>query len=121
MYLIKLMKWGKLASINLYDCNEKKIKNKKEIRKFVYELCKLIKMKKIGPTKIKRFGKGNLKGYSVMQFISTSSITIHFDEEKNRAFIDIFSCKAFNSKVAEKFSKDFFNAKKARTRVLSRE
>ena len=120
MHLIKLMEWGKLVIINLYDCDKEIITNKKEIKLFIVELCKKIKMKRFGPARIKRFGEDSLKGYSIIQFIKTSSITIHFDEEKNRAFIDIFSCKNFDGKKAEKFSKDFFKAKKSRKKILLR-
>jgi len=120
MHLIKLMEWGKLVIINLYNCDKEKIKNKKEIKLFIVELCKKINMRKFGPTRIKRFGEGSLKGYSAMQFLNTSSMTLHFDEEKDRAFIDIFSCKNFDSKVAEKFSKEFFKAEKSRKRILLR-
>lgn len=120
MYLIKLMEWGKLVIINLYNCSKELITNKKKIKKFVGELCKKLNMKRFGPTRIKRFGEGSLKGYSAIQFLSTSSITLHFDEEEKRAFIDIFSCKNFDSEVAEKFSKDFFKAEKSRKRILLR-
>ncbi len=120
MYLIKLMEWGRLVTIDLHNCDKEKIKNKKEIKKFVYELCKDINMRRFGPTRIKRFGQDELKGYSALQFLQTSSITIHFDEKENRAFIDIFSCKKFNVKKTEKFSKKFFKAKKSKTRILQR-
>ena len=120
MHLIKLMEWGKLVTIDLDSCDKEKIKNKKEIRLFIVELCKKINIRKFGPTRIKRFGEGSLKGYSAMQFLNTSSITLHFDEEKDRAFIDIFSCKNFDSKVVEKFSKEFFKAKKSRKKILLR-
>jgi len=115
------MKWGLLAAINLYDCNSKLIKNKKEIKKFIIDLCNLIKMKRFGPARIRRFGEGKLEGYSAMQFVETSSITLHFDEEKNRAFIDIFSCKDFDSEETEKFCKDFFKAGKSTKTVLIRD
>lgn len=120
MYLLKLMNWGKLVTIDLYNCNKKYIRDKSKIKEFVTGLCKALKMKKSGPTRIKRFGKGDLKGYSVMQFISASSITIHFDEKENRAFIDIFSCKNFDSKIVEKFSKNFFQAQKSKTKIFLR-
>ena len=77
-------------------------------------------MKRVGPARIKRFGKDKLKGYSAFQFIETSSIICHFDEIQNRAFIDIFSCKNFDEKRAEQFSKDFFKAKKSKIKILDR-
>ncbi|MFZ1970600.1 MAG: S-adenosylmethionine decarboxylase [Candidatus Nanoarchaeia archaeon] len=115
------MFWGKLASINLYDCNSELIKNKGKINNYIIKLCNIIKVKRFGLATIKRFAEGNLKGYSAMQFIETSSITLHFDETENRAFIDIFSCKDFKEKDAEKFSKNFFKAKRSKCKVLIRD
>ncbi len=114
------MEWGKIAIINLYGCDSKLIKNKKYILKFIKELCKKIHMKQYGKCKIKKFGEGKLKGYSAFQFIETSSITFHFDEIKNRAFIDIFSCKNFDEKKAENFSKKFFKANKSKLKTIIR-
>jgi len=114
------MDWGNLALINLYQCNENKIKDKKQIKKFIGQLCRIIEMKRFGKSIIKRFGKGKLRGYSVIQLIETSSITIHFDEIENRAFIDIFSCKKFDEKKAEEFSREFFKAEKSKIKTLFR-
>ena len=114
------MIWGILAAINLYDCDRNILRNKKEIKRFLKNLCKEIDMKEKGSTKIKRFGKGQLKGYSAIQFIETSSITIHFDEQHNRAFIDVFSCKRFSGRKVERFSKEFFKAKKSKIKILVR-
>jgi len=114
--------WGKLASIDLVGCNDN-ISKPPRIRRFCIELCKKIKMKRFGPTHLKRFGVGKLEGYSFMQFIETSSITAHFEEQQNpkKAFIDIFSCKDFDEKMAGEFCKSFFGADKAKIRVLIRE
>ncbi len=114
--------WGKLASIDLVGCNDN-VSNPREIRRFCIEICKKIHMKRFGPTHLKRFGVGKLEGYSFMQFIETSSITAHFEEQQNpkKAFIDIFSCKDFDEKDAANFCKKFFGANKAKLRVLIRE
>lgn len=113
--------WGKIAVINLYGCNSELIRNKKEIKRFIVSLCEQIRMKRMGKPLIKRFGSGSLEGVSAMQFIETSSITLHFDETENRAFIDIFSCKDFDEKEAERFSKEFFRAGDSRATILIRE
>jgi len=114
--------WGKLASVDLVGCNDK-ITKPQEIRRFCNGICNKIKMKKYGPIHLKRFGVGKLEGYSFMQFIETSSITAHFEEQQNpkKAFIDIFSCKDFDEKKAGEFCKSFFGANKAKIRVLIRE
>jgi S-adenosylmethionine/arginine decarboxylase-like enzyme len=114
--------WGKLASVDLIGCNDK-ITKRREIRKFCKGLCKNINMKRHGPIHLKRFGVGKLEGYSFMQFIETSSITAHFEEQQNpkKAFIDIFSCRDFDEKEAGEFCKDFFDASKVKIRVIIRE
>lgn len=105
-----------VASINVYECDPKKITSKKEIQEFMIELCKKIDMKRYGPTLIERFAEGEMEGYSAMQFIETSSITMHFDDQHdNRAFIDIFSCKFFDHKVAEKFCLNFLGGQKSKS------
>jgi S-adenosylmethionine/arginine decarboxylase-like enzyme len=35
-----------------------------------------------------------------MQFIETSSITVHADEFSSRCFIDVFSCRQFDPELA---------------------
>lgn len=102
-----------VASINLYHCHPRYLKTPKKIRQFIIELCRLIGMRRHGPALIERFAEGELEGYSALQFIETSSITLHFDELKNRAFIDIFTCKYFSFREAERFAKKFFAAKKS--------
>ncbi len=114
------MRWGVLAIINLHGCDKSSIRNKRKIEQFIKDLCKKINMRPVGSPVIKRCGKGGLEGYSAFQFIETSSITIHFDEAKNRAFIDIFSCKKFSAKKAAEFSREFFKAKKTKTKTLIR-
>lgn len=108
--------WGMVSSIDVYKCNPKKITSKKEIQKFVIALCKHIDMKRHGPTLIERFAEGELAGHSAMQFIETSSITMHFDDQHdNRAFIDIFSCKFFDHKEAEHFCQKFLEGNKSKS------
>jgi S-adenosylmethionine/arginine decarboxylase-like enzyme len=114
------MDFGKIALITLYGCNFELIQDKKHIKRFIRELCRQINMKTNGKSRVKRFGKGKLNGISAFQFIETSSITLHFDENENRAFIDIFSCKNFNGKKAERFSKNYFKAEKSALKEIFR-
>ena len=107
--------WGRLVTLDLHGVDLGMIKNPKEIRSFVRQLCELIKMQRVGPTRIKRFGHKELRGYSMVQFIETSMITAHFDETGRRAFIDIFSCKNFSPKAVSDFAKKFFKARTCKT------
>ena len=112
--------WGQLLSIDLSECEYDLLTNPKKMRKFCVELCKEIGMVPFGKPIIKRFGQGELEGYSFIQFIETSTITAHLDEFGLRAFIDIFSCKTFDAKRATNFTKIFFKAKKARIKNFYR-
>ena len=111
--------WGQSLHINLHGCDNKTF-NKENLKKFCKLICKEIGMKQYGQTMIERFGSGKLKGNSALQFIETSSISIHTDEFFDRVFIDIFSCKKFDKYKAKNFSKKFFSAKKANSKCLNR-
>jgi S-adenosylmethionine/arginine decarboxylase-like enzyme len=112
--------WGKSASIDLFDCEHDRLTSPDLLREFVAEVIKIIDMEAHGPCYVDRFAEGALEGYSAMQFIKTSSITVHLDEYDNRAFIDIFSCKDFDPKPAEEYAKEFFKAKSVRVTTLIR-
>ena len=103
--------WGQMLSIDLGKCPYSLLTNPKKLKEFSEKLCKEIKMIPHGKPMIDRFGYGKLEGYSMMQFIETSTITVHLDEVGMRAFIDIFTCKRFDAEKAKKFCKNFFKAK----------
>ena len=103
--------WGRSASVDLHHCDPELVKNPAAIKRFVKQLVKELKMKAVGPTLVKRFGHGQLRGYSMIQFIETSTITAHFDEKGDRAFLDIFSCKKYAPKKVALFCKKYFKAK----------
>jgi len=111
--------FGKTTSIDLHHVDIKMITPEK-IKKYTRDACKLLKMKRHGDTLIGRFGKGKLRGYSMMQFIETSSITAHFDDKGHRAFIDIFSCQKYDSKKIANFTEKYFKATKMKMHVYER-
>lgn len=115
-----LLSWGLSASIDLHGCNPEFIRSPEKIQEFVIKLCDHIKMMRFGDTIIQRLGKAHLGGYSMFQFIETSSITAHFEEIENRAFIDIFSCRRFDADKAAQFCKDFFEAKDCGVKTFNR-
>lgn len=111
--------WGQSLHIDLNGCDSNKL-DKNNLINFCNLLCNSIGMKKYKEAKVQRFGKGKLKGNSLLQFIQTSSISIHADEYFNRVFIDIFSCKSFDKKKARSVSKKFFSADNIRSKSLIR-
>ena len=114
--------YGKELILDLYDCDSKTIRSKKKILEYSNKICDLIKVKKYGKPICQRFALDDpvAAGYSFVQLIESSSITGHFSELWNRAFINIFACKLFDHKIATDFTKNFFRAKKIKTLVLIR-
>ena len=104
--------FGMEVVLDLYDCNPETIRSKEKLQEYTRQLCQVIGMTPYGAPLAERFGLNEAKtaGYSIVQLIETSSITGHFSEEWNSAYINIFSCKEFDPKHAAEFSKDFLEA-----------
>jgi S-adenosylmethionine/arginine decarboxylase-like enzyme len=92
--------WGMLAAIDLHGCDAMRLADAESIRRFVPSVIEAIGMRAHGPLELDRFGDGELEGWSAMQFIETSSITVHADEVWGRCFVDIFSCRSFEPDAA---------------------
>jgi S-adenosylmethionine/arginine decarboxylase-like enzyme len=92
--------WGMLAAIDVHGCDRDRLADPDTIRRFVPAVIAAIGMRAHGPLALERFGDGELEGWSALQFIETSSITVHADETWGRCFVDIFSCKPFGGDAA---------------------
>ncbi len=114
--------YGLEVILDLYECDPKVIRSKKKLAQFVTRLCKLLRMEKYGKTLLPHFGynEAHTAGYSLLQFIETSSITGHFSEMWNAAYLNIFSCRAFDAPKAIRFTVKFFKAKRFKKHVLVR-
>lgn len=108
--------------VDCSDCDRDKIGNSDNIYKFVKELVKRIDMVAVGEPIIQMMCEGDPKvGYSLMQLISTSNITGHFMDISGEAYIDVFSCKPFDTKVAEECVVEFFSPVGIYSRFLTRD
>ena len=113
--------WGILSSIDLYDCNPETIRDAEKIKQFVIELCDLIEMKRFGETQVVHFGEDEkVAGYSMTQLIETSLISAHFANLTNATYLDVFSCKVYDSQKVVEFAKSFFQAETAEVHVVER-
>ena len=101
--------WGLITMITVHGCNHDHITDGSFIHDFMCDLVDYIDMERFGEPYIARFGEGDLIGYSAIQLIHTSSITMHFSEIDNRAFIDIFSCKGYEPHEAAQFCEDYLD------------
>jgi S-adenosylmethionine/arginine decarboxylase-like enzyme len=114
--------FGLEVVMDLYGCDPKVIRSGKKLAEFTTKLCKLLKMKKFGKTQLPHFGynEAHTSGYSMLQFIETSSITGHFSDLWNAAYINVFSCRDFDTKKCVDFTVKFFGAQRVNQRVLIR-
>ncbi len=111
--------WGMLAAIDLHDGDRARLADPDTMRRFVPALIDAIGMRAHGPLRLDRFGDGELEGWSALQFIETSSVTVHADEVFNRCFVDVFSCREFDPERAAALAVEHFGGH-ATVRVLPR-
>ena len=111
--------WGILAAIDLHGGDCERLADPGCIRAFVPAVTDAIGMRAHGPLHLERFGDGDLEGWSAMQFIETSSITIHADEVAGRCFVDVFSCRPFDPAFAQAVAVEHFGGT-ATVKVLRR-
>lgn len=104
--------WGIASSIDIYECDPDLIRDEDAIRRFTIELCDLIKMKRFGETKVVNFGEDErVAGYSMVQLIETSLISAHFANLTNTVYLDVFSCKYYDSEIVRNFAQRYFGGK----------
>ena len=101
--------WGLASSIDIYNCNASAIRDSGLIRRFVVELCDLIRMKRFGETQVVHFGEDErVAGFSMVQLIETSLISAHFANLINAVYLDVFSCKPYDPEIVRSFSQSYF-------------
>ncbi len=59
-------------------------------------------------------------GVSAVQFILTSTIVVHTLTKLGDVYVNIFSCKEFDVKVAECFTRRWFSAKTCHSNTIGR-
>jgi len=101
--------------------------NKEIIEKFIDELCDLCEMNKVGNMVAEYFPytqyniDNDLCGYTIVQVISLSSITIHIAEISKTVYFNLHTCKYLpDDKVVEIF-KNYFQPKALRRRIINRD
>lgn len=110
--------YGKELILDLHKVKNVHLFNRKDLKKFFVELCDFIDMKRCdlhfwdykGYKEEYKNAPIHLQGTSAIQFISTSNITVHTLDKMKRVYINIFSCKKFDSTQASQFCAKYFNA-----------
>lgn len=115
--------FGTELLLDLADCDPLVIGHADALRHYVETLAKRIDMTLYGEPMIEHFGEGDLAGWTVIQLITTSNINIHACDTgplKNTAFINVFSCKPFDTEAATVFTVEYFKAGRSRARAVHR-
>ena len=120
-------KYGIELILDLHGCDASKF-TRVSISEYFERLCVLIDMQREelhfwddeGVSEEDKQTSPHTQGTSAVQFILTSSIVIHTLDQLKAVYINIFSCKLFDPKVAEQFSTDWFGATDCSARFLDR-
>ncbi len=113
--------------MDLHGCDVGRF-NRESLDGYFEKLCKAIDMKKceryfwddIGLPEEEKQTSPHTKGSSAVQFILTSSIVIHTLDLLEAVYVNIFSCKEFDEKIAEKITKEWFGANGCRAQFIER-
>ena len=120
-------KFGVELILDLHDCDTSTF-TRESISRYLEGLCELIDMKReelyfwddIDVPEEERQASPHTQGTSAVQFILTSSIVIHTLDQLRSIYINLFSCKEFDPKLAEKFTVDWFGAGSFTARFIER-
>jgi len=121
--------YGKELILDIHNCDVSKF-NRIDIERYIRVLCNdVIDMEREDlhwwdyeddPEGYKE-APNHLKGTSCVQFILTSTIVIHSLVDLKKIFINIFSCKDFDTEMAAGFTEKYFGGKVETYEVVIRQ
>jgi S-adenosylmethionine/arginine decarboxylase-like enzyme len=113
--------------MDLHDCDVSAF-TRSSLEGYFTKLCDAIDMERcdlhfwddVGVPAEERQTSPHTKGTSAVQFILTSTIVVHTLDLLKAVYINIFSCKPFDRKVAEKITKEWFGAEEYKAHFIER-
>lgn len=119
--------YGKELILDLHNCNSATF-TRKSIESYFKALCDLIKMERselywwddYGVPPEEQETEPHLKGISAIQFITTSNVTIHTLDILKNVYLNIFSCKDFDTDATKTFSKNWFKGEIVNSQIIQR-
>ena len=114
--------WGEHLILDCAGGNDN-IKDRQQLYDFVKELVIAIDMKAYGEPLIEHFAThaADKSGFSLVQLIETSNITGHFVDLNGDFYLDIFSCKHVDDKIAIEVINKYFAPKYIKKHFLTRQ
>jgi S-adenosylmethionine/arginine decarboxylase-like enzyme len=113
--------WGYELVLDCSGADIQAVTSPDTIKAFLKALVKKIDMEAYGEPLLHHFGEHDpkLAGWTAIQLITTSSISIHFCDNGN-IFMNLFSCKHYDQEVAIDVVKEYFKPTKLRPRFSDR-
>ena len=119
--------YGVELILDLHECDASKF-TRQSIESFFEELCELIDMERcdlhfwddVGVPVDEQQTDPKTKGTSAVQFILTSTIVIHTLDLMRVAYVNIFSCKNFDTDEAAEFTAKWFGSTDWTAHVVTR-
>lgn len=114
--------WGQHLILDFAGCPRERLVSKNNLQSWVSELIFAIDMKAYGEPVIEHFAthSHDAAGFTLLQMIETSNICAHFAENLGQVYIDIFSCKAFDTEVAIAVCRNYFEPSHIEQQALTR-
>jgi S-adenosylmethionine decarboxylase len=105
-----------LKGCDLFELSREKLKD------YFARLCELIQMTRHGEPVFweDRSGQPHLQGISALQFIETSNVVCHALPLLQAVYLNIFSCREFDTEAAKRFSAEFWGAESFVFTVVTR-
>ena len=109
--------YGQELILDLHGCDSGRF-SRYSITEFFNQLCELIDMEQcdlhfwddVGVAEQERQVHPKTRGTSAVQFILTSTIVIHTLDLMKAAYVNIFSCKEFDTNEAARFTAKWFDS-----------
>jgi S-adenosylmethionine decarboxylase len=126
-HMVSRETYGQELILDLHGCDAVRF-TRPEIEQFCEELCELIDMERcdlhfwddVGVPEEEQQTHPKTKGTSAVQFILTSTIVIHTLDLMKAAYVNIFSCKEFDTDEAAKFTAKWFGSTDWTANVVTR-
>jgi len=120
------MVFGHHLIIDANECSGE-IRSIEKITDFINDLCEIGQMQKKGDLIIEEFEENqfninnDLVGYSIVQIISLSNITIHINFISRTIYFDFFTCGKIKEGLIVALFKNYFNPKTIKKIIINRD
>jgi S-adenosylmethionine decarboxylase len=113
--------WGYHLIIDAKGCT-KNFDKPEVLKTFLNDLLVRIDMNAWGEPWITHFAeKPEIAGWTVIQALTTSSLTIHFLDNSGDCYFDLFSCKTFDIEMVKTMIKEYFDPISMKDQYLVRQ